>query len=142
MPKGVPKGKAKAKACPTRTERFTTVMADLKKAKDEAKKTIATLRKQVRSEKLRHKRIIKKASMLGASELMEIAGLRHMTMAELSKYALEMGVEEEQDQKEDDVKEHDDVRPPQHHKDDADHDGNGSSGPSHASTPPTAVPVN
>jgi hypothetical protein len=86
--------KAKAKAAPTRTERFTTVMADLKKAKEEAKKQIVNLRRQVRSEKQRHKRIIKKASMLDAAALMEIAGLRHMTIEDLARHAIAMGVAE------------------------------------------------
>ena len=141
MPKGVPKCKAKGKAAPTRTERFTTVMADLKKAKDDAKKTIATLRKQVRSEKQRHKRIIKKASMLGASELIEIAGLRQMTMAELSKYALEMGVQADhkQDETDDDVPDNVNTEPNRDH--DRDHDGDAGSGPSHANPAPEAVPV-
>ena len=91
-PKEKAAAKAKPKAAPTRTERFTHVMADLRKAKEDAKKQIVNLRKQVRSEKQRHKRIIRKASMLGASELMEIAGLRNMTMDDLARHAAEMGV--------------------------------------------------
>ena len=87
-----PAGKAKPKAEPTRTERFTRVMADLKKAKEEAKKQIVSLRKQARSEKQRHERIFRKASLLGASELTEIAGLRNMTMEDLARHAAEMSV--------------------------------------------------
>ena len=84
--------KGKARAVPNRSEHYQAVLKEIQAGKEAAKKTLADLRKRRRAEKQRHNRIVKKASMLGASELMEIAGLRKMTMQDLAKFANEMGV--------------------------------------------------
>ena len=85
-----PKGKPKALPC--RSERYQQVLQEIATAKNAAKQALMDLRKRKRAEKQRHQRVIRKASMLGASELMEIAGLRNMTMQDLSRFADEMGV--------------------------------------------------
>lgn len=84
--------KGKAKTAPRRSERYQLVLQEIAAAKTAAKQALVDLRKRRRAEKQRHQRVIKKASMLGASELMEIAGLRNMTMQDLARFATEMGV--------------------------------------------------
>ena len=84
--------KGKPKALPRRSERYQQVLQEIATAKNAAKQALMDLRKRKRAEKQRHQRVIRKASMLGASELMEIAGLRNMTMQDLSRFADEMGV--------------------------------------------------
>jgi hypothetical protein len=76
----------------SRSERYQQVLQEIATAKNAAKQALMDLRKRKRAEKQRHQRVIRKASVLGASELMEIAGLRNMTMQDLSRFPDEMGV--------------------------------------------------
>ena len=82
----------KAKAAPVRSQRFTAILEDVKDQKKKAQQLLTELRSKKRSEERRHRRIIRKAAMLGASELMEIAGLRKFTVKQLTDLAAEMGV--------------------------------------------------
>ena len=82
----------KAKAAPVRSQRFTAILEDIKDQKKKAQQLLTELRSKKRNEERRHRRIIRKASMLGASELMEIAGLRRFTLQQLAEHAEEMGV--------------------------------------------------
>ena len=82
----------KAKAAPVRSQRFTAILEDIKDQKKKAQQLLTELRSKKRSEERRHRRIIRKAAMLGASELMEIAGLRKFTVKQLTDLAAEMGV--------------------------------------------------
>ena len=84
--------KRKPKALPRRSERYQQLLKDIATAKNAAKQALSDLRKHKRAEKQRHQRVIRKASMPGASELMEIAGLRNMTMQDLARFAEEMGL--------------------------------------------------
>lgn len=85
-----PKGKAKAAA--RSSNHYKQVLLELSTARTTAKQALVDIRKRRRAEKQRHQRVVRKASMLGASELMEIAGLRNMTMQDLARFATEMGV--------------------------------------------------
>ena len=82
----------KAKAAPVRSQRFTAILEDIKDQKKKAQQLLTELRSKKRNEERRHRRIIRKAAMLGASELMEIAGLRKFTLQQLTEHAAEMGV--------------------------------------------------
>ena len=82
----------KAKSAPVRSQRFTAILEDIKDQKKKAQQLLTELRSKKRSEERRHRRIIRKAAMLGASELMEIAGLRKFTVKQLTDLAAEMGV--------------------------------------------------
>ena len=82
----------KAKSAPVRSQRFTAILEDIKDQKKKAQQLLTELRSKKRNEERRHRRIIRKASMLGASELMEIAGLRRFTLQQLTEHAAEMGV--------------------------------------------------
>ena len=82
----------KAKAVPVRSQRLTAILEDIKDQKKKAQQLLTELRSKKRNEERRHRRIIRKASMLGASELMEIAGLRRLTLQQLAEHAEEMGV--------------------------------------------------
>ena len=76
----------------SKSERFVEVMSGLTAQAQEAKKNLKAVRKAQRIEKQRRKRVIKAASKLGPSELMEIAGLKSITLAELSALVQEMHV--------------------------------------------------
>jgi len=85
-----PKGRRNASA--NKSERFVEVMATLTQQAADAKKNLKEVRKAQRNEKQRRKRIIKAASKLAAPELMEIAGLKKITLEELSRLVTEMHV--------------------------------------------------
>jgi len=82
----------KAKAAPVRSARYTAVLAELKAAKERAAQELKAVRQRKKNEERRHRRIIRKASMLGASELMEIASLRHLSLQQLADHAAENNV--------------------------------------------------
>ena len=62
----------KAKSAPVRSQRFTAILEDIKDQKKKAQQLLSELRSKKRNEERRHRRIICKASMLGASELMDL----------------------------------------------------------------------
>ena len=92
-----PKGRRNASA--NKSERFVEVMATLTQQAADAKKNLKEVRKAQRNEKQRRKRIIKAASKLAAPELMEIAGLKKITLEELSRLVTEMHVPLDEAQK-------------------------------------------
>ena len=83
------KGAAKAKAAPTRSARYQGVLEEIRKAKAEAAKTLQQIRARKKNEDRRHKRIMRRASLLGASELMEIASMNRVSMEDLRQHAQE-----------------------------------------------------
>ena len=92
-----PKGRRNGNV--NKSERFVEVMATLTQQAADAKKNLKEVRKAQRNEKQRRKRIIKAASKLAAPELMEIAGLKKITLEELSRLVTEMHVPLDEAQK-------------------------------------------
>ena len=92
-----PKGRRNAST--NKSERFVEVMATLTQQAADAKKNLKEVRKAQRNDKQRRKRIIKAASKLAAPELMEIAGLKKITLEELSRLVTEMHVPLDEAQK-------------------------------------------
>ena len=84
--------KARRATVASKSERFVEVMNDLTAKAAEAKQHLKAVRKAQRTEKQRRKRIMKAAARLGASELMEIAGLKQITVSELTDLVQEMRV--------------------------------------------------
>lgn len=84
--------KAKRVPVASRSERFVEVMASLTEQAAAAKRNLKEVRKAQKIEKQRRARVIQQASKLNASELMEIAGLKKITLAELSDLVQEMHV--------------------------------------------------
>ena len=75
-----------------RSVRYSQLLKDLAAQKEEAKKTLKSLRNVKKLEDRRHKRLLKGASKLDAKDLMELAGLKNITIGQLASFASEMGV--------------------------------------------------
>lgn len=85
----MPPKAAKAKAAPARSARYAAVLEEIRAAKDAAARELKAIRVRRKNEDRRHKRIMRRASLLGASELMEIASMNKVSMAELRAHAAE-----------------------------------------------------
>ena len=91
--------KAARQTMAAKSERFVEKMKELTQKASEAKKHLKEVRKSQRVEKQRRNRIIKVASRLQASELMEIAGMKDITLVELSSLVTEMHVPRDEEEK-------------------------------------------
>lgn len=91
----MPPKAAKAKAAPARSARYAAVLEEIRHAKEEAARQLRVIRARRKNEERRHKRIMRRASLLGASELMEIASMNRVSMSELRAHAAENAIAEE-----------------------------------------------
>ena len=91
----MPPKAAKAKAAPARSARYAAVLEEIRVQKIEAAKALQAIRTRRKNEDRRHKRIMRRAGLLGASELMEIASMNKVSMSELRAHAAENRVAEE-----------------------------------------------
>lgn len=76
-----------------RSERYEQLCASIKAQKTAAKELLATLKKQKKKEDKRHSRLMKSAAKLDSKDLMELAGINKITLAQLAAFASECGVE-------------------------------------------------
>jgi hypothetical protein len=83
-----PKGSTTAKST-----RYARVVTDLMAQRQAAKKLLTNLRKEKRLEDRRHRRLMKSASKLDARDLMELAGIKNVTMGTLASFIQETGVD-------------------------------------------------
>jgi DNA topoisomerase VI subunit B len=91
----MPPKAAKAKAAPARSARYAAVLEEIRHAKEDAARQLRVIRARRKNEERRHKRIMRRASLLGASELMEIASMNRVSMSELRAHAAENSIAEE-----------------------------------------------
>jgi hypothetical protein len=83
-----PKGSSTAKST-----RYARVVTDLTAQRQAAKKLLSSLRKEKRLEDRRHRRLMKSAGKLDARDLMELAGIKNVSMGTLASYIQETGVD-------------------------------------------------
>ena len=84
----MPPKAAKAKAAPARSARYAAVLEEIRASKEAAARELKAIRVRRKSED-RHKRIMRRASLLRVSELMEIASINKVSMADLRAHAAE-----------------------------------------------------
>ena len=75
-----------------KSQRYAQVMENIKKQKEEAKELLKNLKKTKKKEDKRHKRLMNSAAKLDAKDLMELAGIRNYTLAQVAAFAAECGV--------------------------------------------------
>ena len=76
-----------------KSERYAALCASIKQQKTQAKELLANLKKQKKKEDKRHSRLMKSAAKLDSKDLMELAGINKITLAQLASFASECGVE-------------------------------------------------
>ena len=76
-----------------KSERYAQLCASIKAQKTAAKELLANLKKTKKKEDKRRSRLMKSAAKLDSKDLMELAGINKITLAQLASFASECGVE-------------------------------------------------
>ena len=77
---------------PVRSQRYSVVCDNMKVRKQAAKDELKALRGMKKREDKRHKNLMKRAKALECRDLVELAGIRNMTMGQMMAFCDEMGV--------------------------------------------------
>jgi hypothetical protein len=80
------------KASPRRSNAYKERLETILKEREEARKRLKVLKTMKKTEDRRHRRLLKAATKLDAKDLMELAGIKNFTLAELATYCADMGV--------------------------------------------------
>ena len=80
------------KASPRRSNAYKERLENILKEREEARKRLKVLKTMKKAEDRRHRRLLKAATKLDAKDLMELAGIKNFTLAELATYCADVGV--------------------------------------------------
>ena len=80
------------KASPRRSNAYKERLENILKEREEARKRLKVLKTMKKTEDRRHRRLLKATPKLDAKDLMELAGIKNFTLAELATYCADMGV--------------------------------------------------
>jgi len=73
--------------------RYSQVLNQIVEQRNAAKKLLTDLRKQKNKEDRRHRRLMKSAGKLDAKDLMELAGIKQISLGNLAQFCTELGVD-------------------------------------------------
>ncbi len=76
-----------------RSTRYQGVVENIRNKRQEARDLLQSLKKQKKAEDRRHRRLMRSATRLDARDLMELAGIKNITMGQLGEFCDETGVE-------------------------------------------------
>jgi len=76
-----------------RSQRYSGVLNKINEERASARKKLKELKAQKKAEDRKHRKLVKAASKLDARDLMELAGLRKLSLKQLVDYCQELGVD-------------------------------------------------